>query len=177
MRHTFIAYVEDRPGVLNRVASLFRRRGLNNDSLTVGQTAEPGTSRMTVVLDADDDTAKRVVANLYKLVNVLRVEDITEAKQVVRDLALVKVTIDEKTRAQVLGLGGVVPCPCRRGRRPRRDPRDRRDAGQDRWAGGDLATVRHRRDGAHGSHCHDRRRGALARRGCGLANCSEKETL
>jgi acetolactate synthase-1/3 small subunit len=104
VRHTFIAYVEDKPGVLNRVASLFRRRGFNIDSLTVGQTAEPGTSRMTVVLEADADTARRVVANLYKLVNVLRVEDITEAKQVVRDLALVKVNITEATRAQVLGL-------------------------------------------------------------------------
>jgi acetolactate synthase-1/3 small subunit len=63
MMRTFVAHVEDRPGVLNRVASLFRRRGFNIDSLTVGRTAQPGVSRMTFVLDADDDTAARVVAS------------------------------------------------------------------------------------------------------------------
>jgi acetolactate synthase-1/3 small subunit len=71
---TFVAYVEDKPGVLNRVSSLFRRRGFNIESLTVGQTDRDGVSRMTVVIHADDDTARRVVANLYKLVNVLRVD-------------------------------------------------------------------------------------------------------
>jgi acetolactate synthase-1/3 small subunit len=74
--HTLIVRVEDKPGVLNRVASLFRRRGYNIDSLTVGHTAEPGVSRMTVVVTADDDTVKRLEANLYKLINVLHVENL-----------------------------------------------------------------------------------------------------
>src|SRR5580698_6007451 len=69
---TFIAYVEDLPGVLNRITSLFRRRNYNIVSLTVGRTERPGVSRMTVVLEADEDAARRIEANLYKLVNVLR---------------------------------------------------------------------------------------------------------
>ena len=72
---TFIAYVEDLPGVLNRITSLFRRRNYNIVSLTVGRTERPGVSRMTVVLEADEDAARRIEANLYKLVNVLFVED------------------------------------------------------------------------------------------------------
>jgi acetolactate synthase regulatory subunit len=76
---TFIAYVEDLPGVLNRVTSLFRRRNYNIVSLTVGRTERPGVSRMTVVLEADEDAARRIEANLYKLVNVLFVEDTSHA--------------------------------------------------------------------------------------------------
>ena len=68
---TFIVHVEDLPGVLNRVTSLFRRRGYNIESLTVGRTDAPGVSRMTIVMEADDDAARRIEANLYKLVNVL----------------------------------------------------------------------------------------------------------
>ena len=77
MRHTFVVYVEDKPGVLNRIASLFRRRGFNIESLTVGHTEMPTVSRMTVVVDTDTNGARRLEANLYKLVNVLRVHDIT----------------------------------------------------------------------------------------------------
>jgi acetolactate synthase-1/3 small subunit len=101
---TIIAYVEDRPGVLNRVSSLFRRRAFNIASLTVGRTAEEGISRMTVMLEADDDTARRLEANLYKLVNVLSVQDITHEAAVVRDLALIKVKADATARTQVLQL-------------------------------------------------------------------------
>src|SRR4051794_21894472 len=102
--HTFIAYVEDIPGVLNRVSSLFRRRAFNIASLTVGRTDRPGVSRMTIMLEADDDTARRLEANLYKLVNVLFVEDITHEAEVQRDLALIKVRADAGARAQVLQL-------------------------------------------------------------------------
>jgi acetolactate synthase I/III small subunit len=102
--HTLIVTVEDRPGVLNRVVSLFRRRNYNIDSLTVGHTAEPGVSRMTVVLVADDDTVRRLEASLYKLVNVLYVENLRGQGAVVRDLALFKVRADQASRAQVLQL-------------------------------------------------------------------------
>jgi acetolactate synthase I/III small subunit len=101
---TFITYVEDRPGVLNRVVSLFRRRGYNIESLTVGRTARPEVSRITLVVQADDDTARRIEANLYKLVNVLYVADVTGAAAVVREMALVKVAADNGKRAEILQL-------------------------------------------------------------------------
>jgi len=100
--HTMIAHVEDKPGVLARIASLFRRRGYNIASLTVGRTAEPGVSRLTLVIDADDDTARRIEANLYKLVNVLLVEDVTSVQAISRELALVKVRAGAATRPRVL---------------------------------------------------------------------------
>jgi len=103
-KHTLVVYVEDKPGVLNRVASLFRRRAFNIDSLSVGPTEQPGVSRMTIVVQADDATARRVEANLYKLVNVLRVEDVTFRPAVMRDLALIKVRAGREARAQILQL-------------------------------------------------------------------------
>jgi acetolactate synthase I/III small subunit len=101
---TFVAHVEDLPGVLNRVVSLMRRRNYNIESLTVGRTAREGVSRMTIVLEADADAARRIEANLYKLVNVLSVEDVTDAATVVRELALVKVRADGKVRSEVIRL-------------------------------------------------------------------------
>ncbi len=103
-KHTLIAYVEDVPGVLNRVASLFRRRNFNIDSLTVGGTDQPGVSRLTVVVEATEAGARIVEANLYKLVNVLRVDDLTHKASLTRELGLVKVTVTAETRAQVLQL-------------------------------------------------------------------------
>ena len=99
---TFVVYVEDKPGVLNRVASLFRRRAFNIDSLAVGPTHQPGVSRMTIAMQADEVVARRVEANLYKLVNVLRVENVTHVPSVTRDLALIKVKANASERAQVL---------------------------------------------------------------------------
>jgi len=104
MHHTLVAYVEDKPGVLNRVASLFRRRAFNIESLAVGHTDQEGVSRMTIVVDTDDLGARRLEANLYKLVNVLRVEDVSGEAAVVRDLAMVKVSADGQTRAQIMQL-------------------------------------------------------------------------
>jgi acetolactate synthase-1/3 small subunit len=104
IRRTFIVYVEDRPGVLNRVASLFRRRGYNIISLNVGRTHEPGVSRMTMVVEADDDTARIMEANLYKLVNVLAVEDITRVPAVTLNLALIKARVTQVQRAEALDL-------------------------------------------------------------------------
>lgn len=104
---TFIVHVEDLPGVLNRVTSLFRRRNYNIESLTVGRTDAPGVSRMTIVMEADDDAARRIEANLYKLVNVLRVEDTTRRPTVARELALIKVRADNTTRPQVMQVSEV----------------------------------------------------------------------
>jgi acetolactate synthase-1/3 small subunit len=107
MLRTFVAHVEDRPGVLNRVVSLFRRRGYNIESLTVGRTEKEGVSRLTVVMEADDDAARRIEANLYKLVNVLYVEDLTATATVARDLALLKVKCTTETLPHVLQLADV----------------------------------------------------------------------
>ncbi|MEO7096148.1 MAG: acetolactate synthase small subunit [Polyangiales bacterium] len=101
---TFVAYTEDRPGVLNRVTSLFRRRAYNIQSLTVGRTHTPGISRLTLVIEADDDAARRIEANIYKLIDVLWVRDITHAPSVERDLALIKVRAGADVRASVLEL-------------------------------------------------------------------------
>jgi len=107
MFHTFVVYVENKPGVLSRVVSLFRRRAFNIDSLTVGRTEKPDVSRMTIVTEADQDQARRIVANIYKLVNVLRVDDLTNQPALLRDLSLVKVRATADTRAQVLKLAEV----------------------------------------------------------------------
>jgi acetolactate synthase-1/3 small subunit len=104
MRHTFVVHVEDRPGVLNRVSSLFRRRAFNICSLTVGPTDKPGVSRMTIVADTDQDGASRIEANLYKLVSVLRVENITALPAVCRDLAMIKVAAPAETRTELIHL-------------------------------------------------------------------------
>jgi len=107
MLHTFIVYVENKPGVLSRVVSLFRRRAFNIDSLTVGRTEKPEVSRMTIVVDADADQARRIVANVYKLVNVLLVDDVTGQPAIARDLALIKVEATPESRSHVLELANV----------------------------------------------------------------------
>jgi len=107
MLNTLVVYVENKPGVLNRVASLFRRRAFNIESLTVGHTDKPGVSRMTIVVDTDEFGARRLEANLYKLVNVLRVDNITEVPSVYRDLALIKVNAPAEERSHILQLANV----------------------------------------------------------------------
>jgi acetolactate synthase-1/3 small subunit len=102
MNRTLIALVEDKPGVLNRVASLFRRRAFNIESLTVGHTERPGISRMTIVVDSDRTDAQKVAQHLYKLVNVIQVDDVTEQPAVIRDLALIRVQTDSGTRSHVM---------------------------------------------------------------------------
>jgi acetolactate synthase-1/3 small subunit len=99
--HTLVALVEDKPGVLNRVASLFRRRNFNIESLTVGHTNIPGVSRMTIVVGAEQRHAHLVEANLNKLVNVISVRDVTNDRTVTRDLALIKVRADASARAEI----------------------------------------------------------------------------
>lgn len=99
---TFVVYVEDKPGVLTRTASLFRRRAFNIESLNVGKTHRPGVSSLTCVIEADEDTARRIEANLYKLVNVLEVHDITHQARIERELALIKVKAPAAMRSEIL---------------------------------------------------------------------------
>jgi len=104
MEHTLVTLVEDRPGVLNRVASLFRRRGFNIESLTVGHTETPGVSRMTIVVDSTPQNIERLIQYLYKLVNVIKVDDVTHETTMVRNLAMIKVSADEKKRMEIMQL-------------------------------------------------------------------------
>src|SRR5207237_1836610 len=104
MLHTFAVYVDNKPGVLNRVASLSRRRAFNIESLTVGHTETAGLSRMTVVVDTDEYGARRLEAHLYKVVPVRRVENITAAPSIARDLALIKVAATGEARTHVMQL-------------------------------------------------------------------------
>ncbi len=103
-KHTVVALVEDRPGVLNRVASLFRRRGFNIDSLAVGTTEEPGISRMTIVVASENGIVDQVQKQLAKLIDVVEVADLTGEDAVIRELALIKVACTTEQRREVLDL-------------------------------------------------------------------------
>jgi acetolactate synthase I/III small subunit len=102
MRHTISVLVENKFGVLTRVAGLFSGRGYNIDTLNVAPTQDPNTSRMTVVTRGDDATLEQIVKQLNKLVEVLKVHDFREGEYVDRELVLVKVAVDSKTRSEVM---------------------------------------------------------------------------
>jgi acetolactate synthase-1/3 small subunit len=102
MRHTISVLVENKFGVLTRVAGLFSGRGYNIDTLNVGPTNDPKVSRMTIVTRGDDSTLEQIVRQLNKLPNVLKVQDFREGEYVDRELVLVKVKVDSKTRAEVM---------------------------------------------------------------------------
>ena len=104
MLHTFVAYVEDKPGVLTRVASLFRRLNINIISLTVGRSERNGLSRLTLVCEASTEAGHRIRASLFKLENVLEVDDIAGAPAVTRELALIKVAATRHTRSAIFEL-------------------------------------------------------------------------
>ena len=102
MRHTISVLVENKFGVLTRVAGLFSGRGYNIDTLNVGPTHDPKISRMTIVTRGDDATIEQIVKQLNKLANVIEVQDFRDADYVDRELVLVKVKVDSKTRAEVM---------------------------------------------------------------------------
>ena len=107
MLHTFVSYVEDKPGVLTRVASLFRRLNINIISLTVGSSERSGLSRLTLVCEASAEAGNRIRASLYKLDNVLDVDDIAGAPSVTRELALIKIAADRHNRSAIFELAEV----------------------------------------------------------------------
>lgn len=102
MRHTISVLVENKFGVLTRVAGLFSGRGYNIDTLNVGPTQDPATSRMTIVTRGDDATLEQIVKQLNKLVDVIKVQDFRDGEYVDRELVLVKVSVDSKSRAEVM---------------------------------------------------------------------------
>ena len=101
-KHTLSVLVENKPGVLARIASLFSRRGFNIDSLAVGETEHPEISRITIVVNAEASPLEQVTKQLNKLVNVLKIVELDQTAAVQRELLLVKVRADRSNRSQVL---------------------------------------------------------------------------
>jgi acetolactate synthase-1/3 small subunit len=102
LKHTIVALVADRPGVLNRVASLFRRRGFNIESIAVGRTELKGVSRMTIVVSGDSATVEQVRKQLDKVIDVIKLSDITDESRVDRELALIKVKTTPQSRSEIM---------------------------------------------------------------------------
>lgn len=107
MKHTLSVLVEDESGVLTRIAGLFARRGFNIESLAVGPAEEEGISRITMVLPGDNVTVEQLIKQLYKLINVLKVQDITNIPCVERELMLLKLKAPKEKRAQILDIATV----------------------------------------------------------------------
>ncbi len=107
MKHTISVLVEDEAGVLTRIAGLFARRGFNIESLAVGPAEEAGVSRITMVVPGDDDTIEQLTKQLHKLINVLKVTDITNTPCVERELMLVKVSANPHNRGEVMQIGQI----------------------------------------------------------------------
>jgi acetolactate synthase I/III small subunit len=107
MKHTLVALMEDRPGVLNRVSGLFRRRNYNIESLSVGHSEVPGISRMTIVVEGDDRIVEQVVKQLEKLINVTAVANVSDQAVIIRELALIKVKAAPGTRMEIMELSNV----------------------------------------------------------------------
>ncbi|HET8523274.1 MAG TPA: acetolactate synthase small subunit [Thermomicrobiales bacterium] len=105
--HTLVVLVEDQPGVLNRVVSLLRRRSFNIDSITVGHSEQPGVSRMTLVVTGEEDEIEQASKQLYKLMEVLKVTDLTGMNCVTHELALVKVAAKPQHRAEIMLLAQI----------------------------------------------------------------------
>jgi acetolactate synthase-1/3 small subunit len=104
MRHTISILVDNQPGVLSRVSGLFSGRGFNIESLSVAETLDPTVSRMTIVTRGNDQILEQITKQLNKLVNVIKVLDFTEGDFVEREMALIKVKVDDATRSEILGI-------------------------------------------------------------------------
>jgi len=104
MKHTISLLVENKPGVLSRVAGLFSGRGFNIESLSVAETIDPHVSRMTILTSGNDQVLEQITKQLNKLINVIKVVDFKSNEYVARELALIKVTVTESTRSEVLSI-------------------------------------------------------------------------
>jgi acetolactate synthase-1/3 small subunit len=107
MRHTLVALVEDKPGVLTRMASLFRRRGFNIESIAVGHSELPNLSRMTIVVNGTASILEQVRKQLSKVVNVVKITDVTDDNITVRELALIKVRATSSTRSEIIEIADI----------------------------------------------------------------------
>lgn len=102
MKYTLVAWMRDRPGVLSRVSGMLRRRNFNIDSLQVSHSETPGISRMTFVVDGDERVADQVIKQMKKVVDVTRVEDISDQPTILRELALIRVRTTTETRSEIM---------------------------------------------------------------------------
>ena len=107
MKHTLSVLVENKPGVLARIAGLFSRRGFNIDSLAVGVTEDPNVSRMTITLDQQEHPIEQVTKQLHKLINVIKITDLDPERTVSRELSLMKVSTDPKSRGEVMQIAEI----------------------------------------------------------------------
>lgn len=107
MKHTLSVIVQDESGVLSRIAGLFARRGFNIESLAVGPTEELGISRITMIISGDSRTIEQLIKQLYKLINILKVQDVTDIPCVERELMLVKVKIRDSNRNDVIDIANI----------------------------------------------------------------------
>lgn len=107
MRHTLAVLVENRPGILTRVAGLFARRGFNIESLTVGRTESHEVSRMTIVVEGDDRLIEQVNKQLHKLIDVIKISDITTDEYVDRELVMIKVNADPSQRVEIMQMAQI----------------------------------------------------------------------
>jgi acetolactate synthase-1/3 small subunit len=102
MKHSLSVLVENKPGVLVRVAGLFARRGFNIDSLVVAETGDPAVSRMTITVDEQDQPVEQVTKQLHKLVNIIKITDLAPAESIERELLLIKVRADTESRSDIM---------------------------------------------------------------------------
>lgn len=107
MKHTISVIVENKPGVLSRVSGLFSRRGFNIESLAVGTTEDPSMSRMTIVVEGDEQDLEQITKQLYKLIDTLKVFDLPAEKAIERELVLIKVAANEKTRPEITQIADI----------------------------------------------------------------------
>jgi acetolactate synthase I/III small subunit len=105
--HTIVALVQDKPGVLNRIASKWRQRGFNIESLAVGHSEIPGLSRMTFIVDGATHDVDQVTKQLFKVIEVVKIEDITDEDMVARELALIRVSTNTQTRSMILDIASI----------------------------------------------------------------------
>ncbi len=109
-RHTISVWVENIPGVLSRVTGLFSGRGFNIESLCVAETMDPEVSRITLVSTGDEQITEQIIKQLHKLINVIKVVDLSEMDHVEREMALVRVKAEDKSRAEVLRIADIFRC-------------------------------------------------------------------
>jgi acetolactate synthase-1/3 small subunit len=103
-KHTISAWVNDQPGVLQRISGLFGRRGFNIDSITVGNSEEPGLSRMIIVTTGDERTVDQIEKQLSKLIDVIKVDHLNSSEMVARELCFIKVRVEPSSRPEILGV-------------------------------------------------------------------------
>lgn len=106
-KHVLSVLVENHSGVLSRISGLFSRRGYNIDSLSVGETEDPTVSRMTIVVDADESTLEQIKKQLNKLIDVIKIVELKEETSIYRELAMIKIEADKKTRAEIIEIANI----------------------------------------------------------------------